>query len=98
MTSAARDKQSPRGAASSPSTVSSSPPESASPRSPSRPKFDASMPYDPANVKRSYKEDHQRQQMPQPAKGVVSQRIVLPDALREFTGIKLRAIDFVILK
>jgi hypothetical protein len=70
------------------STFSSSPPESSSPKSP-RPKFDSSMPYDPANVKRSYKEDHQRQKMPQPAKGVVSERIALPDSLREFTGIKV---------
>ncbi len=75
------------GSATPPHELGSSPVESMSPRA--RPKFDVSQPYDPANQKRGYKEDHQRAAVPMPPKGVVGQRIEMPAALREFTGIKV---------
>ena len=64
-------------------------PEPTSPASSPRRKFDVSQPYDPAAIKRAYKEDHQRARVPAPPKGVVGTRVEMPAALREFTELKV---------
>lgn len=52
-------------------------------------KFDSNIRYDPHNVKKAYKDEHERPSMPTPPRGQAAEPFKMPDSVRAFTGLKV---------